>query len=97
MSWKNEPRYWKDNIKKITPPKGSPQERLISAGTGPIGAKDIGAEATLKQVYAALKGGGPPNAAQLIKLIETGYPEINQEEVVESASMSRIGDGTGAP
>ena len=94
MSWKNEPRYWKDNIEKIKPPTGHFSEGLIGS--------DIGAEATLKQVYATLKGStasfsNSSQVRQIIKVIVTGYPAIKQGAVTEPASMSRVGDGMGAP
>ena len=89
MSWKNEPRYWKDNIAKIQPPEGHFSEALIGS--------DIGAEPTLKAVYEALKGplgGKTPKA--LIQIIEKGYPAIKQKPVTEPAAMNRTQDGTGA-
>ena len=95
MSWRNEPRYWKD-IEKVDPQGTSAIPPASSATAALIGThvSNIGPEATLKLVYAALKGplhGKSPKA--LLKIIDSGHPDINQQAVTEPASMSRVKDG----
>lgn len=103
MSWKNETRYWKDKLAKVDPQLGSsaipPASRNVQQTINTdVGIQsNVGAEATLRLVYVALKGplhGKSPKA--LLQLIESGYPEIKQQAVTEPASMNRTEDGMGA-